>query len=120
MLFLLADSIECQISYEWLDDSAHGVRFSGNDQYATMATNNFKVYEVAAMPCEKPIQCIGRYLDTNQYVYSLATVFNLDDRDLNQTYKIVQAAEDLQTADVNFSLNRVNKSSCSKLILFLL
>ncbi|CAF3446974.1 unnamed protein product [Rotaria socialis] len=111
--FLLADSIECQISYEWLDDSAHGVRFSGNYQDAIIVINNLKAYGIAAAPYDKPIQCIERYPDTNQYVYSLATVLNLDDRDLHQTYTFVQVAEDLQTADVIFSLIRVNKSSCN-------
>lgn len=96
--------------YDCLDESANGVRFSRNDHYAIMAINNLKVYEIATAPYNKSIQSIERYPDTNQYVYSLATVLNLDDWDLNQTCIFVQVAEDLQIADVIFSLIHAKQS----------
>lgn len=96
--------------YEIDDDGAHGIRFSGNDQFVVMAFNNYKHLDLYFAPYGSGSKCHIEYSWKNLYVYSVAAL--LSDDKHSGLYKFIQVAEDMTNFDVIITRVIVNKSNC--------
>lgn len=108
--------VNCQYRYEINDDSAHGIRLSGNEHFVIFALNRFRLYGIFPAPYDDSLECTVFYFDTALYVFSLATVSDYNNLNSTELYTFVQVAENMETSDVFFSVVQVNKSECGKLI----
>jgi hypothetical protein len=86
--------------YEMDDHSAHGVRFSGNDQFNVVAVNNFERYVMNSYPYVPGSSDTIRYPFSNLYVYSLAVLSDNNSISYPNRCRFVQVGEDMKTQDV--------------------
>ncbi len=94
------------------DNTAHGVRFSVNDQFAVMAFNSIEFFVVSFPPYESDGSCNFRYLHENFYVYSLAATSNNDNITSSELYKFFLVGEYTNTQDVYIMSITINGSTC--------
>ncbi len=112
-LLVLSQPLLCFVFREKSDDTAHGVRLSGNDQFTVFAMNIAELIVLAFYPYKPLDQCSISYPRKNIYVYSLAALSNKNKTMAPELLKFVQIAEDLTTEDVYLSIFTVNRSNCS-------
>ncbi len=112
ILLLILKQIQCQITYDIGDDNAHGIRISGNDQFAIYAINRYGGFVIIYAPFT-PMQRCGYFnLNKNLFVYSVAAIFNNDNATSNQLYTFVQIAEDISSKNVYIGIITLNRSLC--------
>ncbi|CAF1612156.1 unnamed protein product, partial [Rotaria magnacalcarata] len=83
------------------DDSAHGVRFSGNDQFTIVAINAYEKFLISFSPYENSEVCGFSYPWEDLYIYSLAVIENHDNFTSSELYEFILVAEDMETQDVH-------------------
>ncbi|CAF3372252.1 unnamed protein product [Rotaria socialis] len=83
------------------DDSAHGVRFSGNDQFTIVAINAYEKFLIAFSPYENSKVCGFSYPWEDLYIYSLAVIENRDNFTSSELYEFILVAEDMETQHVH-------------------
>ncbi len=96
--------------YEMDDHSAHGVRFSGNDQFNVAAANNIEYFFIHFYPYVHRADFYMQYPFKNLYVYSLAVLSNNNSVSYPKRYRFVVVGEDMQTQDILFIVFTVNIS----------
>jgi hypothetical protein len=99
-------------TYETNDDSAHGIRFSANDQFMVWAFNNVKMFRIFFPPYESTEECSLSYNHDHLYIYSLATIINNDNTTSSNEYSFVYVAEETTTQDVYFVYYTLNRLAC--------
>ncbi|CAF0977854.1 unnamed protein product [Adineta ricciae] len=113
VLLFASQSILCAVQYNKNDDSAHGVRFSGNDQMLVFASNLWKILRIRIHPLQTSShECTIVYPRKNLFVYSLAVLSTNETSSMNKLHRFVQAAEDMNTQNVILSIFVVNETSC--------
>lgn len=101
------------ILYDSDDDRAHGIRISANDHFLIFAVNKLKIYSIVSSPYDNQSPCSIVYPVLDDYVYSLAAIYNPSDANANDTFLFIQLAENMVTTEVVLSLIRINRSICS-------
>jgi hypothetical protein len=99
-------------TYEIDDNSAHGVRFSANDQFSVIALNNIEYFVMSFPPYEFDEPCVFEYISQNFYVYSLAATSNNDNITSFELYKFFLVGEYTNTQDVYIMSITINRSTC--------
>ncbi len=94
------------------DNTAHGVRFSVNDQFAVMAFNSIEFFVMSFPPYESVEPCRFDYLHENFYVYSLAVKSNNDNMTSSELYTFFLVGEYMKTQDVHIISITINRSTC--------
>lgn len=97
--------------YDIQDNSVHGVRFSGNDQFMVMAFNSFEYYTVQFFS-NKQNRCKYPYYSTNLYVYSLAVMPYTKITDSLELFEFVEVSEDMRTQNIQLSVMSFKGSDC--------
>jgi hypothetical protein len=110
-LLLLSQPLLCFIFREKSDDSARGVRLSGNDQFTVFAMNVVRRIMLAFYPYKPSDQFFIPYPLENIYVYSLAALSNNDKTMAPELLKFIQVSEDTITENVYLTLFTINKSN---------
>lgn len=82
------------------DNSVHGVRFSGNDQFTIAAINSFQLLVIRFYPYVQGISSIIRYPFSNFYVYSLNVFSDNNSVSYPKRYRFLYVGEDMKTQDV--------------------
>jgi hypothetical protein len=96
--------------YEMDDHSAHGVRFSGNDQFYVLAANNFENFDIHSYPNVLWAKGSIRYPFPNFYVYSLAVLSDNNSISYPNRYRFVVVGENMKTQDVSLIYVIINIS----------
>ncbi len=113
VLFLILRPILCQDTYYDVgDDNSHGVRISGNDQFAVYIVNRDGGFIIVYTPFVPMKKCSYWNTNTDLFVYSVAVIFNNDNATSNRLYTFVQVAEQTSTQDIYFSIITLNTSLC--------
>ena len=113
VLLFASHSVLCAVQYNKNDDSAHGMRFSGNDQILVFASNLWKILRIRVHPLQMSSrECTIVYPMKNLFVYSLAVLSTNETGSMNKLHRFVQAAEDMNTQNLIMSIFDVNETSC--------
>lgn len=111
-LIILSQPILCSVQYDKSDNSAHGIRFAGNDRFVIFSINSFKLFGLRFYPFGPSDECMITYPMKNLYVYSLTTMPNNDN---TTVHKFLQVAEDVNTQNVILTIFTINQSNCGML-----
>ncbi|CAF2116597.1 unnamed protein product [Rotaria magnacalcarata] len=87
-------------TYEMDDDSAHGMRIAGNDEFTVWASNAYERILISLAPYQTTIGCALAYQMHNLYVYSLDIIQNKDHNSPSKFYRIILVAEMMTNQDV--------------------
>lgn len=88
--------------FQMHDHSAHGVRFSGNDQFTIVAANNYERFVISDYPYALGPAISTVYQLPNLYIYSLAVLSDNNSISYPKSYTFVYVAENMKTQDVLF------------------
>ncbi|UJR29531.1 hypothetical protein I4U23_010748 [Adineta vaga] len=101
-------------SYEMDDNSAHGVRCSGNDQFIVVAFNSFQCFMLYFYNNKSSIQMRIDYPYTNIYVYSLDIISTADNESFPKTYIFAYICESIELRHALFMRSNVTLFSNGK------
>lgn len=98
-------------TYEFDDDSAHGIRIAGNGEFTVWASNAYQRYALSFHPYNNSATCILKYPYTDLYIYSLDIVTERQNvRSTSPSYRFIQVGEDMSTHDVYFLMTVFNRT----------
>src|SRR5579862_4463586 len=109
-LFMMSQHVSCIVNYEMNDDSAHGVRFAGNDQFTVLAINSYKRLIMTFSPYKFSRQCYIEYPMKNFYVYSLDVILNNNNITSPELYRFLLVGEEMTMNNVHLLYYHLNGS----------
>ncbi|UJR10989.1 hypothetical protein I4U23_015173 [Adineta vaga] len=113
-LLIISQCIFCEKLYDKDNDSAHGIRFPGNDQFLIFANNLFAILRITFQPFGKlSHDCSVVYPIQDSFVYSLIALSTTHTSTAtNKLHKFVQVAENMNNQSVLLSVLVINEANC--------
>lgn len=97
--------------YDLDDDSAHGIRIAGNDEFIVWASNTYQRCVISVAPHDVSSIASLSYQLPNLYIYSLDIVTERQNvRSTSPSYRFIQVGEDMSTHDVYFLMTVFNRT----------